>query len=125
MAWIAESSLIERALDSALRFQPNLTWLDTRAQGLDVKAGAATIGLANGGVLEADLGVGADGAHSWVRAQIGSKGERRGYKQTGGVAKFGAEGPHSDHAYQWVQGGEIIAPPPPPPGHASLRWVAR
>ncbi len=125
LAWIAESSLIERALDSALRFQPNLTWLDTRAQGLDVKAGAATIGLANGGVLEADLVVGADGAHSWVRAQIGSKVERRDYKQTGVVANFGAERPHGDTAYQWFKDGEIIALLPLPDGHVSLVWSAR
>src|SRR5258708_36528010 len=102
MAWIAESSLIERALDSALRFQPNLTWLDTRAQGLDVKAGAATIGLANGGVLEADLVVGADGAHSWARAQIGSEGARRGYKKTGVVAHFVAAGPPGATAHPWL-----------------------
>src|SRR6202035_4434675 len=43
LAWIAESSLIEHALDAALRFQPQVAWLDTRAQGLDVKEGAATL----------------------------------------------------------------------------------
>ncbi len=43
LAWIAESSLIERALDAALRFQPNLTWIDSRAQALDVKPDAASI----------------------------------------------------------------------------------
>lgn len=125
LAWIAESSLIERALDAALRFQPNLTWLDTRAQGLDVKADAATIGLANGQVLEADLVVGADGAHSWVRAQIGSKVERRDYRQTGVVANFRAERPHGETAYQWFRDGEIIALLPLPGPHVSLVWSAR
>jgi ubiquinone biosynthesis UbiH/UbiF/VisC/COQ6 family hydroxylase len=125
LAWIAESSLIERALDAALRFQPNLTWLDTRAQGLDVKADAATVGLANGSVLEADLVIGADGAHSWVRAQIGSKVDRRDYKQTGVVANFKAERPHGDTAYQWFKDGEIIALLPLPDGHVSLVWSAR
>jgi len=109
LAWIAESSLIEHALDAALRFQPNLTWIDTRAQGLDVKTGGATIGLANGNVLEADLVVGADGAHSWVRAQIGSKANRRDYRQTGVVANFKAERPHGETAYQWFREGEIVA----------------
>ena len=125
LAWIAESSLIERALDAALRFQPNLEWIDTRAQGLDVKPDGATIGLANGKVLEADLVVGADGAHSWVRAQIGSKVIRRDYKQTGVVANFKAEKPHGETAYQWFKDGEIIALLPLPDGHVSLVWSSR
>jgi 2-octaprenylphenol hydroxylase len=133
LAWIVESSLIEQALDAALRFQPNLTWIDTRAQGLDVKPDAATLGLANGGVIEADLVVGADGAHSWVRAQINSKVERRDYRQTGVVANFKAAKPHGETAYQWFRDGEIIAllPLPPlggwggaPDGHVSLVWSA-
>ncbi|CAG4918775.1 2-octaprenylphenol hydroxylase [Paraburkholderia saeva] len=125
LAWIAESSLIERALDAALRFQPNLTWIDSRAQGLEVKPDAASIGLANGSVLEADLVVGADGAHSWVRAQIGSKVDRRDYKQTGVVANFKAGRPHGDTAYQWFREGEIIALLPLPDGHVSLVWSAQ
>jgi 2-octaprenylphenol hydroxylase len=125
LAWIVESPLIERALDAALRFQPNLEWIDARAQGLDVKRDGATIGLANGKVLEADLVVGADGAHSWVRAQIGSKVIRRDYKQTGVVANFKAEKPHGETAYQWFKDGEIIALLPLPDGHVSLVWSSR
>jgi len=125
LAWIAESPLIERALDAALRFQPNLEWIDARAQGLDVKRDGATIGLANGKLLEADLVVGADGAHSWVRAQIGSKVIRRDYKQTGVVANFKAEKPHGETAYQWFKDGEIIALLPLPDGHVSLVWSSR
>ncbi|MEK6295230.1 MAG: FAD-dependent monooxygenase, partial [Paraburkholderia tropica] len=100
LAWIAESSLIERAMDSALHFQPNLTWIDSRAQTLDVNPSAAVIGLANGRTIEADLAVGADGAHSWVRAQIGATVECRDYRQTGVVANFRAEKPHGECAYQ-------------------------
>jgi 2-polyprenylphenol 6-hydroxylase len=125
LAWIAESSLIERALDSALRFQSNLEWLDTRAQGLDVKPAGAIVSLDNGKSLEADLVVGADGAHSWVRAQIGSQVVRRDYKQTGVVANFKAEKPHGETAYQWFRDGEIIALLPLPDGHVSLVWSAQ
>ncbi|MFM0739147.1 UbiH/UbiF family hydroxylase [Paraburkholderia xenovorans] len=125
LAWIVESSVIERALDAALRFQPNLTWIDTRAQALDLGAEGASVGLANGSVLAADLVVGADGAHSWVRAQIGSKMDRRDYKQTGVVANFKVEKPHGETAHQWFRNGEIIAMLPMPDGHASLVWSAR
>ncbi|WLE57927.1 UbiH/UbiF family hydroxylase [Burkholderia plantarii] len=124
LAWIGESSLVERGLDAALRFQPNLTWLDTRAQGLDVKPDAALLTLADGGVLSADLVVGADGAHSWVRSQIGSRVERRDYRQTGVVANFKASEPHRETAWQWFRDGEIVALLPLPDGHVSLVWSA-
>ncbi len=125
LAWIAESSLVERALDSALHFQPNLTWIDSRAQTLDLQPDAAVIGLANGRTIQADLAVGADGAHSWVRAQIGSKVERRDYRQTGVVANFRAQKPHGECAYQWFKDGEIIALLPLPDQHVSLVWSAQ
>jgi ubiquinone biosynthesis UbiH/UbiF/VisC/COQ6 family hydroxylase len=125
LAWIVESSLIEHALDAALRFQPQVSWLDTRAQGLDVKLDVAQLALANGQVLEADLIVGADGAHSWVRAQTGAHVTRRDYRQTGVVANFKAEKPHGETAYQWFVDGEIVALLPLPDSHVSLVWSAQ
>jgi 2-octaprenylphenol hydroxylase len=124
LAWIAESSLIEHALDAALRFQPQVNWLDTRAQGIEVKPDAACLALANGQVVQADLIVGADGAHSWVRAQIGANVTRRDYRQTGVVANFKAEKPHGETAYQWFVDGEIVALLPLPDAHVSLVWSA-
>ncbi|MEN2473665.1 UbiH/UbiF family hydroxylase [Burkholderia sp. GS2Y] len=124
LAWIAESSLVETSLDAALRFQPNLTWFDARAQGFDVRDDAAVLTLSSGQVLEADLIVGADGAHSWVRSQMGAKVERRDYRQTGVVANFKASLPHRETAYQWFHEGEIVALLPLPDGHVSLVWSA-
>ncbi|MCU9955212.1 MULTISPECIES: UbiH/UbiF family hydroxylase [Burkholderia] len=124
LAWIAESSLVETSLDAALRFQPNLTWFDARAQGFDVRDDAAVLTLSSGQVLEADLVVGADGAHSWVRSQMGAKVERRDYRQTGVVANFKASLPHRETAYQWFHEGEIVALLPLPDGHVSLVWSA-
>ncbi|HDR9100225.1 TPA: UbiH/UbiF family hydroxylase [Burkholderia vietnamiensis] len=125
LAWIVESSLIETSLDAALRFQPNLTWFDARAQGFDVRDDAAVLTLSSGHVVEADLVVGADGAHSWVRSQMGAKVERRDYRQTGVVANFKASLPHRETAYQWFHEGEIIALLPLPDGHVSLVWSAQ
>ncbi|MCA8426727.1 UbiH/UbiF family hydroxylase [Burkholderia seminalis] len=122
LAWIAESSLVETSLDAALRFQPNLTWFDARAQGFDVRDDAAVLTLSSGQVLEADLVVGADGAHSWVRSQMGARVERRDYRQTGVVANFKASLPHRETAYQWFHEGEIVALLPLPDGHVSLVW---
>ncbi len=125
LAWIVESTLIEQSLDAALRFQPSLSWFETRAQGMTVEDAAAHIALASGEMLQADLVVGADGAHSWVRAQIGAKVERRDYRQTGVVANFKAENPHGETAYQWFRDTEIIALLPLPGDHVSLVWSAR
>ncbi|HDR9150575.1 TPA: UbiH/UbiF family hydroxylase [Burkholderia vietnamiensis] len=125
LAWIVESLLIETSLDAALRFQPNLTWFDARAQGFDVRDDAAVLTLSSGHVVEADLVVGADGAHSWVRSQMGAKVERRDYRQTGVVANFKASLPHRETAYQWFHEGEIIALLPLPDGHVSLVWSAQ
>ncbi|WP_321917913.1 UbiH/UbiF family hydroxylase [Burkholderia cepacia] len=124
LAWIAESSLVEASLDAALRFQPNLTWFEARAQGFDVHDDAAVLTLSSGQVLEADLVVGADGAHSWVRSQMGAKVERRDYRQTGVVANFKVSLPHRETAYQWFHDGEIVALLPLPDGHVSLVWSA-
>lgn len=124
LAWIAESSMIETSLDAALRFQPNLTWFDARAQGLDVRDEAAMLTLSSGQVLEASLIVDADGAHSWVRSQMGAKVERRDYRQTGVVANFKASLPHRETAYQWFHEGEVVALLPLPDGHVSLVWSA-
>ncbi|MEX3592391.1 MAG: UbiH/UbiF family hydroxylase [Burkholderia sp.] len=124
LAWIGEASLIERALDAALRFQPNLSWIDTRAQGLDITPEHATLSLANGEVLSVDLVVGADGANSWMHSQIGTSVQRRDYRQTGVVANFKAAEPHRETAWQWFFDGEIAALLPLPEGHVSLVWSA-
>ncbi|WP_404980365.1 MULTISPECIES: UbiH/UbiF family hydroxylase [unclassified Caballeronia] len=125
LAWIAESTLIEQALDAALRFQPSLSWFEARAQGMTVEEDAAFVTLSSGETLQTDLIVGADGAHSWVRAQMGAKMERRDYRQTGVVANFKAERPHGETAYQWFRDTEIIALLPLPGDYVSLVWSAR
>lgn len=124
LAWIVESGLVERALDSALRFQPQVTWYAQRAQGLAVDEEAAVLTLEQGPTIAARLVLGADGVHSWVRAQIGSQVKRRDYRQLGVVANFRAELPHGETAFQWFRDGEILALLPLPQQHVSLVWSA-
>ncbi|MGI4815116.1 MAG: FAD-dependent monooxygenase, partial [Janthinobacterium lividum] len=88
LAWIAEASLIEHALDAALRFLPQLQWREARAAKLLTTDAAATLTLDDGSLLTTELVIGADGAHSWVRAQIGAETTCRDYGQTGVVANF-------------------------------------
>lgn len=124
LAWIAESSNVERALDAALRFAPQIHVFDARGVALAVSAERATLELDDGATLHAALVVGADGAHSWVREQAGIAVQRRDYRQVGVVANFRAERAHRDTAYQWFRDGEIIALLPLPQQHVSLVWSA-
>ena len=124
LAWIVESGLVERALDTALHFQPQVSWIAQRAQGLSVSDQGAALTLDNGAVLEVQLVIGADGAHSWVRSQTEAKIKQRDYAQTGVVANFRAASPHGETAYQWFRDGEIIALLPLPDQHVSLVWSA-
>ena len=124
LASIVESGPVERALDSALQFQPQVTWIAQRAQGLEVDDQAALLTLDNGAQLAVQLVVGADGAHSWVRSQTEAKLKQRDYAQVGVVANFRAALPHGETAYQWFHDGEIIALLPLPDQHVSLVWSA-
>lgn len=125
LAWIVESTVVEQALDAALRFQPQLTWLDARAQTLEVSDAHASVTLDHGDTLTSGIVIGADGAHSWVRAQMDVKVKRRDYKQTGVVANFSVTRPHGETATQWfTPGGEIVAMLPLAGAYASLVWSA-
>ena len=126
LAWIVESSLIERALDAALRFQPNLTWIDSRAQGLAVHDDAAQRHARQRRHARSGPG-GRRGRGAFVGARANGLEDatRRDYRQTGVVANFKAQKPHSETAYQWFRDGEIIALLPMPDDHVSLVWSAR
>jgi len=136
LAWIAESRLIEAALDVALRFQPHLDWQYARAQGIEIADGSASgnhrdatsplarLTLDDGRQMQTELVVGADGAHSWVRSQMGAEVKRRAYGQTGVVANFKISKPHAETAWQWFRDGEIIALLPMPGPYVSLVWSA-
>jgi 2-octaprenylphenol hydroxylase len=124
LAWIVESGLVERALDTALHFQPLVSWIPQRAQALTVGDSAARLTLDNGAQVQARLVVGADGAHSWVRGQTDARVTQRDYRQTAVVANFRAALPHGETAYQWFRDGEIVALLPLPDQHVSLVWSA-
>jgi 2-octaprenylphenol hydroxylase len=125
LAWIVEDSNLNRALDAALKFAPNLRIITGRAVQLQVQADAAAIHLENGDALRAALVVGADGGQSWVRAQCDIGLDYRSYHQRAIVANFSCEQPHHGAAFQWFTSGEgIIALLPLPGQRVSLVWSA-
>ncbi len=125
LAWIIEDSNLNHALDSALRFANGVTLLKGRAVALKRDARRAEVTLDNGDAISASLIVGADGAHSWVRAQADIGMDYRSYDQRAVVANFSCTSPHHGVATQWFLGSEGIVALLPLPGHrVSLVWSA-
>jgi 2-octaprenylphenol hydroxylase len=72
--------------------------------------------------LTARLIVGADGANSWVRAQLGIEFVERSYGQAGVVAHIATARPHEETAWQRFLSGGPVALLPLADGRSSLVW---
>jgi ubiquinone biosynthesis UbiH/UbiF/VisC/COQ6 family hydroxylase len=123
LAWIVEDQNINQALDSALRFAPDITMVAGKAATMSPDFSKLT--LENGLSLGADLWVGADGAHSWLRNKADISLDYRSYEQRGVVANFSCSKPHHGVAHQWFLGEQgIIALLPLTGQQVSLVWSA-
>ena len=123
IAWIVEDQNINQALDSALKFSPNIEIKVGKATS--VTADFSQLVIDDGSIIQAALFIGADGAQSWLRnqAQIGI--DYRSYEQHGVVANFACAIPHQGVAHQWFLGANgIIALLPLPNNQVSLVWSA-
>lgn len=83
---------------------------------------SAKITLENGQTYCSQLVVGADGANSWLREQVGIEVNASTYQQQGIVANFNTEKPHNGCAYQWFRGSDILAYLPLPQQQISIVW---
>lgn len=125
LAWIVEDRNLNQALDAALKFASNVKVVHGRASALQASDTAASVQLANGDTLGAELVVGADGGQSWVRSQCNIDFDYRPYGQRAIVSNFTCEQPHHGIAYQWFSAAEgIIALLPLPGQRVSLVWSA-
>ncbi len=121
LAWIVESSEMERALQQALRVY-GIPWHTHKFDRLE----AGRVHTDEGAVLRADLLVGADGARSALRHAAGITHHSRPYGDTGVVVHLTSELPHQNIAVQWFTGDSILALLPMPDtaeGHqVSMVW---
>jgi ubiquinone biosynthesis UbiH/UbiF/VisC/COQ6 family hydroxylase len=125
LAWIVEDSNLNMALDSALKFTPNVRIVTGRATRLAIASDSATVHLDNADTLTAPLVVGADGGHSWVRGQCDINIDYRSYGQRAIVTNFECDKPHLGVAYQWFTSNQgIVALLPLPGNRVSLVWSA-
>ncbi|QJD99443.1 oxygenase [Massilia forsythiae] len=125
LAWIVEDSNLNGALDAALRFAQNVTVVEGRASRLACAQDGARVELEQGGAIEAQLVLGADGRDSWVRGQCDIGIDYRSYRQRAIVANFTCEKPHHNVARQWFTCKDgIVALLPLPGNKVSLVWSA-
>ena len=116
LAWMVEDAALQEALWRGLEA------LDARCERLQVEDDKAVLSLADGSVIRSDLIVGADGAESFVRREAGIAVREKDYGQSALVANFVAEKPHGNIAYQWFQGGAVLALLPLPGARVSMVW---
>jgi ubiquinone biosynthesis UbiH/UbiF/VisC/COQ6 family hydroxylase len=123
LAWIAEDGALQRALRGSLEDAEQVRVLaPERLERLDIAPGRAQLQLRGGRTLDARLVVGADGAQSLVREQAGIAVTDAAYRQRAVVANFSCERAHRGTAYQWFQGGPVLALLPLPGDHVSMVW---
>lgn len=109
LAWIVESSELERALQQAARIG-GVAWHHEKFH----RAEPGVVVTDAGRSLPADLVVGADGAASPVREAFGIAHRSRSYGDSGLVAHLNAERAHQRAALQWFTGESVLALLPMP-----------
>ncbi|OHX18985.1 UbiH/UbiF family hydroxylase [Chromobacterium sphagni] len=122
LAWIVENRWLQAALWRQLADSEVDCIGDCQAQSLSTTASEARLVLDDGRLLSAELLVGADGANSWVRGQLGLAASVKPYGQSGVVANFTCEKPHGQVARQWFTGDSILAWLPMAGNRISMVW---
>jgi ubiquinone biosynthesis UbiH/UbiF/VisC/COQ6 family hydroxylase len=123
LAWIGESNLVEHTLDQASRFQNKLERLTDVVEKIGTDHEGVTLNLKNGGVIQAQLVIAADGANSPIRSELGISTSEESYSQSAVVANWICTYPHLETAFQWfLPGGDIIAMLPLPNKQVSMVW---
>jgi len=123
LAWTVEDSQLQEALCRTARGREGLELLaPAQCEAIESTAAAASVRLRDGRRLGAALLVAADGASSFVRAQAWIEVTASDYGQAAVVANFDCEKAHANVAYQWFQGGPVLAALPLPGRRISMIW---
>jgi 2-polyprenylphenol 6-hydroxylase len=114
LAWIVEDAALQDALWQVM----DATVIAAECEKLE----GSILTLHGGKRLVGALVAGADGANSFVRRAAGISALEKGYEQTAVVANFRCEKPHRGAAFQWFQGGPVLALLPLPGEQVSMVW---
>jgi len=126
LAFIIENRQLQTAVWAALKRSKKHIKIFCPAQCSSIAwtESHADLHLADGGVLQTALIVGADGLNSWVREQAGIGIAQHSYQQIGVVANFEAELHHRNVAHQWFRRDGVLALLPLPGTMVSMVWSA-
>jgi ubiquinone biosynthesis UbiH/UbiF/VisC/COQ6 family hydroxylase len=125
LATIVESQCLQRALKSRLTEAGNVCCLiPHQIQSISVQSAYAEVILDDQRIIHTKLLVGADGARSLIRTQMGGIVKSHDYQQQGIVANYCCEKPHQGIAYQWFFPDGILAWLPLPGNNMSMVWSA-
>jgi len=119
LAWIVEDGALQDALWGGIGAE---VFAPAECETLEQEEGKVILNLRDGRTLQGKLIVGADGANSFVRRMAGIEVREKDYGQTAVVANFICEKPHADTAWQWFQGGPVLALLPLPGSQVSMVW---
>lgn len=121
---IIENSIIQRALLKKVNRFSNITFIcPAKLMHLEYAEDTIRITLDNGTQYSADLLVGADGIHSWVRQQVAIPTSSRDYGHHAIVANIRTEMPHQDTAWQcFMTSGPLAFLPLPDQQCCSIVW---
>ncbi len=122
--WNVESAHLVAALRRCARQQTNLTLIESDAAGSEPGEEVSRIGLADGGIVEARLVVGADGNRSPLRQASGVKVREWTYPQSAITTILAHAKPHEDVSTEFHTRSGPFTLVPMPGGHrSSLVWV--
>ena len=120
---IIENRVVQGALLDRVRAFGNITLLNSvQPVLLEVESESACLSLSDGQVLSAKLIVGADGARSWVRNEMGIDTIGWAYQQNGVVTTVELERTHRETAWQRFLPTGPLAFLPLDDKHCSIVW---
>ncbi|MFA7387691.1 MAG: UbiH/UbiF/VisC/COQ6 family ubiquinone biosynthesis hydroxylase [Thiohalobacteraceae bacterium] len=123
LGYIIEQRVIQSALNARMQALPTLRRIcPAELVGFETQDRGVRIELGDGGVLEANLLVGADGAASRVRGLAGIAVEAHTYRQDAIVAVVTTELPHRETAWQRFLPTGPLAFLPLRDGRSSIVW---
>jgi len=124
LGFIAENLLVQHALLASLSSTKQTVEFATAIRSVNKKPNGFTIALSDGREIDADLLVGADGARSFIRKQVGIAVDSWRYAQSAFVTHVQAEKPHRNTALQRFLADGPVALLPLADGRVSVVWSA-
>jgi 2-octaprenyl-6-methoxyphenol hydroxylase len=123
-AWNIENRHLVAALWDRVAVTPSLTHLATSAASLRIGPSGVTVALADGGALQCQLLIAADGRNSVCRAATGIAMDSRSYPQTALTFTLAHTRPHNDISTEFHTAHGPFTLVPLSGLRSSLVWVA-